>query len=539
MTQPTTATSAIGTESVIDGVFTKLVPAPGFFALAYFDYQPGAFFPPAKGAGPVVFRVLQGTLQFNAQDIVTKTPAGSTEPWDVPPDRQFTVTTGDQLVVPGDVVHAVRTVGSEPARILGLAVFAAQPPQQFPDGVSFEPLTLGSAGELPAVPATATVRRTRLEPAGQLRLQAADGPRIVHAEAGQIRVVLDTGTAQFWQGKGPLNPPATLSAEPAQLSEGDGVLLQAGAAVTIDASDGGATLLDASVSGAETANEQLLRRCVQEVIDGENPDLAAQYFAEQYLNHERPGGGQLGLAGLTASLREAFTEFSGISTTIDEQLGEDDIVVSRWSRTARNIGPYRGLPATGATVSQSGMTVSRVSDGKIVEEWEAKDVAALLSQLGASEPVGPLDAGAPPGSKAVASTFVYDVWSGGDLALIDTIFATDFVNHSLLPGQLSGRDGIRQFVSRWHSAFPDVNVTADLLVAQGERVAVRWTSHGTHLGGLLGLPPSGHYITVSGITMLSVRDGQITESEQQWAVTSLLEQANSGPDAGDSAAEGS
>jgi steroid delta-isomerase-like uncharacterized protein len=278
---------------------------------------------------------------------------------------------------------------------------------------------------------------------------------------------------------------------------------------------------------------------VQEVIDGENPDLAAQYFAEQYLNHERPGGGQLGLAGLTASLREAFTEFSGISTTIDEQLGEDDIVVSRWSRTARNIGPYRGLPATGATVSQSGMTVSRVSDGKIVEEWEAKDVAALLSQLGASEPVGPLDAGAPPGSKAVASTFVYDVWSGGDLALIDTIFATDFVNHSLLPGQLSGRDGIRQFVSRWHSAFPDVNVTADLLVAQGERVAVRWTSHGTHLGGLLGLPPSGHYITVSGITMLSVRDGQITESEQQWAVTSLLEQANSGPDAGDSAAEGS
>jgi hypothetical protein len=39
--------------------------------------------------------------------------------------------------------------------------------------------------------------------------------------------------------------------------------------------------------------------------------------------------------------------------------------------------------------------------------------------------------------------------------------------------------------------------------------------------------------------MLSVRDGQITESEQQWAVTSLLEQANSGPDAGDSAAEGS
>lgn len=539
MTQPTTATSAIGTGLVINGVFPELVQSPGFFALAYFDYQPGAFFPPAKGAGPVVFRVLQGTLQFNAEGIVTKTPAGSTEPWDVPPGRQFTVTVGDQLVVPGDVVHSVRTVESVPARILGLAVFAAQPPQQFPEGISFEPLTLGTAEQLPAAPATASARRTLLDPASPLEFQAADGPRIIHLEAGQAGVVLDTGTGGFWRGKSPLDPPDPLPAsESVQLSEGDGVLLQAGTRVTIQASGSGATLLDASVSGADTANEQLLRRCVREVIDGENPALAAQYFAEHYLNHDRTGGGQLGLAGLTTSLQSAFTEFSGISTTIEEQIGEDDIVVSRWSRTAKNIGPYRGLPATGKAVTQSGITVSRINDGKVVEEWEAKDMAALLNQLGANEPVGQLDAEAPPGAKAVASRFVYDVWSGGDLGLIDEIFAADFVNHSLLPGQSPARDGIRQFVSRWRSAFPDVNVTADLLVAQGERVAIRWTSRGTHLGGLLGVPPSGRYITVSGITMLTVRDGQITESTQQWALADLLDQAGASPGGGDSATEG-
>jgi steroid delta-isomerase-like uncharacterized protein len=544
MTQPATAsgTSPVGVEPLVSGVFRALVPAPGFFALAHFDYRPGAFFPPAEGAGPVVFRMLEGTLEFDAEDVVTKTPAGTTTPQDMRPGQKFTVTAGDQLVVPGDVEHSARAVGGTAARFLGLALFGAAPPQEFPQGIRFEPLTLGQVQPLPSAPAAAAVQRLTLPEGARYELASADGPRIVHVESGRAGVTLSAGSGQYWQGKQPFDPPAALRAgEPVQLSPSDGVLLQANATATITGGDPDtdAAVLAAAVTGAGDAtpgrpdtggavNKQLVRRYVSEVIDGANPALAGQYCAANYFNHDRPPGQDLGLAAVTAYLRSISGAFSGISTAIEEEIGEDDIVLERWRRTATNSGSYQGLPASGRQVELSGTTISRVRDGRIVEEWEEQDVAALLEQLGSPVLTAGLDEEGATGAaaaKLAAGRFIYDVWNGGDLSLVDELYADDFVNHSLLPGQRAGRDGVKQFVSRWRTAFPDVNVTIDLLVAEGDRAGVRWTSRGTQQAGMLGVAPSGRYITVSGITVLLLRDGKIAESSQQWGVTDFLEQA--------------
>src|SRR3712207_9068306 len=59
------------------------------------------------------------------------------------------------------------------------------------------------------------------------------------------------------------------------------------------------------------------------------------------------------------------------------------------------------------------------------------------------------------------------------------------------PGWRPGRDTVKQYVAMHHNAFPDVKATLDDIVAQGDRVAYRWSTSGTHLGELAGIPPTG------------------------------------------------
>jgi steroid delta-isomerase-like uncharacterized protein len=523
-------------EALIRGTFPTLVPAPAFFALAHFSYRPGAFFPPAKGNGPVVFRVLEGTLEFEAQDVATKTPAGG-QPRDMTPGEHFTVTVGDQLVMPGDVLHSARTVGETPARILGLAVFGAAPAQEFPPGIAFEPLVLGPVSIVPAAPADATV--TRLSPPADATVRVGGaGPRIVRVESGTVRVLPGTGDVAYWRGTGPFAPPSVLEpGGPVELSGGDGLLLQAGATLTLQGAGDGTAVVVASVQATEPGRDEshpdeVVRGYFREVVDAGAPEAVTAWVAPYGYHHDRPENEQ-GTEGLAAALRAELDALSGAATTVDDAFGAEDVVLHRWTRTARHTGTFHSVPATWQPVTARGLTISRVRGDRIVEDWEVQDVTEQIRQVAGRPPVGDLDAGAGPGgttaTRAAAARYVYDLWHSGREAVADDLLAPGYTNHTRLPGQQPGAAGVRQFVRRWHTAFPDVSVTVDLLVADGERAAVRWTSRGHHLGPILGLAPSGRYVTVSGITVLAVRDGRITDSWQQWAVLSLLDQAGPAP----------
>jgi len=73
------------------------------------------------------------------------------------------------------------------------------------------------------------------------------------------------------------------------------------------------------------------------------------------------------------------------------------------------------------------------------------------------------------------------------------------------------REGFKAFVGINLGAFPDVKVTSDSLVAEGDKVVNRWTAIGTHTGELMGIPATGKRITMTGITIVRVADGKITE----------------------------
>ena len=90
--------------------------------------------------------------------------------------------------------------------------------------------------------------------------------------------------------------------------------------------------------------------------------------------------------------------------------------------------------------------------------------------------------------------------------------AADYVEHprpSTLP---PGAEGLKQLISAYRTAFPDLKMTLDDIFAEGEMVALRWSVSGTHLGYWLGLPPTGNHVRATGITIYRVAGGKVVES---------------------------
>ena len=99
----------------------------------------------------------------------------------------------------------------------------------------------------------------------------------------------------------------------------------------------------------------------------------------------------------------------------------------------------------------------------------------------------------------------------GDLAVVDEFVAEDFVDHASPPGLPPGREGFRQTVLAWRRAFPDITLRVDEIVAQDNVVAIAWTGTGTHLGDLMGIPPTGIAGQVTGMSFNHIAGGQVLE----------------------------
>ena len=124
---------------------------------------------------------------------------------------------------------------------------------------------------------------------------------------------------------------------------------------------------------------------------------------------------------------------------------------------------------------------------------------------------------------AVVRLWTEELWNGR-LDLIDELFAPDVVDHSPLPGQAPGRDGQRQVIELFRSAFPDLSVTTDDVISSGSSAAVRWSATGTHRGEVLGVGPTGRQVTLQGIDIVRVHAGRITERWGEFDALGLLSQ---------------
>ena len=81
----------------------------------------------------------------------------------------------------------------------------------------------------------------------------------------------------------------------------------------------------------------------------------------------------------SAVMKKAFPD---LDRRIEDLVAEGDKVVARWTATGTNTGEFQGMPPTGRTATSSGITIFRIADGRIVEEWSESDMLGLLQQLG-------------------------------------------------------------------------------------------------------------------------------------------------------------
>ena len=92
------------------------------------------------------------------------------------------------------------------------------------------------------------------------------------------------------------------------------------------------------------------------------------------------------------------------------------------------------------------------------------------------------------------------------------MLAPSYVYRDAPPGTAPGPQVIRDVVTMFRAAFPDLEITIEDQVAEGDKVASRTTMHGTHRGAIFGIQPTGNTVSVPGLTMVTVRDGLIQES---------------------------
>jgi len=127
-------------------------------------------------------------------------------------------------------------------------------------------------------------------------------------------------------------------------------------------------------------------------------------------------------------------------------------------------------------------------------------------------------------NKAIARRFI-ETFNTDDLAAADEFIAAGFTNHDPgTPPLPTGPEGYRQLVRTYRTAFPDLRLTVEDLIAEGDKVAVRWTAKGTNNGELMGMPPTGKPGTVSGISILPIEGGKITAQWVNWDTLGMLQQ---------------
>jgi predicted ester cyclase len=99
----------------------------------------------------------------------------------------------------------------------------------------------------------------------------------------------------------------------------------------------------------------------------------------------------------------------------------------------------------------------------------------------------------------------------GSLAVMDELVAADLIDHAAPPGLAPGREGFKQLIALWRTAVPDICFTIDDVIGEGDKVVIRWTGGGIHLGNLMGVPPTGKRATMTGIVVNRMADDKLVE----------------------------
>ena len=136
----------------------------------------------------------------------------------------------------------------------------------------------------------------------------------------------------------------------------------------------------ACASSLQEQNKALAKRAFEELLSKGRFELAEQLYAKDFVNHGIHR--EITLDEDQAALKGWHQAFPDLSIAPDKLIADGDLVAVYWIARGTNTGAGNGLPPTGKKVEQSGITIWRIVDGKIKEEWSAFDQLSMMQQLG-------------------------------------------------------------------------------------------------------------------------------------------------------------
>ena len=141
-------------------------------------------------------------------------------------------------------------------------------------------------------------------------------------------------------------------------------------------------LIAGQLSGStlQEQNKAIAKQAFEEILSRGRFELAGQLYAKDFVNHGIHSNATL--EEDQTALKGWHTAFPDVVIVPEKLIAEDDLVTIYWIARGTNTGTGNGLPATGKRAELSGITIWRIVDGKIKDEWSAFDQLSMMQQLG-------------------------------------------------------------------------------------------------------------------------------------------------------------
>jgi len=126
---------------------------------------------------------------------------------------------------------------------------------------------------------------------------------------------------------------------------------------------------------------------------------------------------------------------------------------------------------------------------------------------------------------SIARRLTEEVWNNRKLDLINDLIAPNHKNiDANSPDVGTGPEGYRKLVALYTTAFPDIQLTLNDTVSEGDKVVMAWTATGTHKGDLRGIAPTNKKMSIEGITISRHANGKLVESRVNWDALGMMQQ---------------
>ena len=126
-------------------------------------------------------------------------------------------------------------------------------------------------------------------------------------------------------------------------------------------------------------NKALVRRFISEIFEQSRVEAVDELCADDFIGHT---WGNADKEGLKQAMARVAKGLADARFTIEDMIGEDDQVAVRLTASARQVGEFMGMPASGKAYEIGEIHIFRIRDGKVAEHWHQFDSAGMMKQLG-------------------------------------------------------------------------------------------------------------------------------------------------------------